>query len=105
MHDTPGNSTEIEIVDVRQVTEWRHPPKVSFDKMASLKIAERVIWLFAGVYLACFVLSLCSFSLAGATYDKGSELVKFLLQSILPIVTLAVGYYLGDRSRQQQATA
>jgi hypothetical protein len=34
-----------------------------------------------------------------ATFEKGSELIKFMVQSLLPLVTLAVGYYLGDRNR------
>jgi len=45
------------------------------------------------------------FWMESASYEKASELVKFLLQSILPIVTLAVGYYLGDRSRQESSPA
>jgi hypothetical protein len=39
-----------------------------------------------------------------ATFEKGSDLVKFLVQLPLPIVTLAVGYYLGDRNRPPPPT-
>lgn len=34
-----------------------------------------------------------------AMFDKVTELLKFLVQSVVPLVTLAVGYYLGDRGR------
>jgi hypothetical protein len=105
MSSTHEHATGKEVIDLRQVKEWQRPPKVSFDKMASLKIAEKILGLFACVYLGCFVLILGSFWLDGVDFDKSSELVRFMLQSILPLVTLAVGYYLGDRSKQRGATA
>jgi hypothetical protein len=87
-------------IDIRQEEFWKDPPEVSFDQMASLSIAKWVLWMFAGVYALCFVMVFMMFWSEGVDYDKATEVVKFMLQSIIPLVTLAVGYYLGDRSRQ-----
>ena len=57
--------------------------------------------IFAGVYLLCFVMAFGMFFMSDATYNDALELVKFMLGSILPLVTLAVGYYLGDRRTAQ----
>ncbi len=73
------------------------PPIVTFDQQASLQIARWVLAIFGGVYLLSFVMSFCMFFVEGASYDSAMELVKFLLGSIIPLVTLAVGYYLGDK--------
>ena len=105
MNDTPSadsNSSapgevQLERIDIREVEEWKVPPKVSFDQMASLQIARWVLAIFAGVYALCFVLGFVMLLSDGVTYEKGLELVKFMLSSILPLVTLAVGYYLGDK--------
>ena len=56
--------------------------------------------IFAGVYLLCFAMAFCMFFMEGATFDGALELVNFMLSAILPLVTLAVGYYLGDKTRQ-----
>ena len=79
---------------------WQPPPKVSFEQAASLAIAKWILGIFGGAYLLCFVMAFVMFRVEGIDYDKATELVKFLLQSIIPLVTLAVGSYLGDRSRQ-----
>jgi hypothetical protein len=57
-----------------------------------------VLAIFGGAY----GLSLVALLLyrTDATFEKGSELIKFLVQSLLPLVTLAVGYDLGERNRQ-----
>jgi hypothetical protein len=90
-------------VDIRREEPWREAPKVSFDQIASLTIAKWVLGIFATVYALCFVMAFMMFWIEGVTYDKAAELVKFMLQAVLPLVTLAVGFYLGDRVRQQAA--
>ena len=105
MSDAPSKPLQHPVVDIRQVEDWRTPPRVSFDRMASLRIAHVVLAIFAVVYALCFAMAFGMFWMESASYEKASELVKFLLQSILPIVTLAVGYYLGDRSRQESSPA
>ena len=96
MPDT-GDRTQLPVVDIRDVEEWKDPPTVSFDQMASFQVANWILLLFAGVYAICMVIGICMLFMKDATFDKALELVKFLVSSILPIVTLAVGYYLGDR--------
>ena len=60
--------------------------------------------IFGGVYVFSFVAMFCLFFRADATFEKGSELIKLMIESLLPLVTLAVGYYLGDRNRNAAAT-
>lgn len=101
MSTTAPSSPGIPVVDIRDVEEWKEPPKISFEQFASLQIARWVLMIFAGVYLLCFVMAFVMFFLSDATYDGSLELVKFMLGSILPLVTLAVGFYLGDRRSGQ----
>lgn len=82
-------------------SEWKNDPVVSFDERASFTIAQWILVIFGGVYLLGFIASFILFSWKDATFEKGSDLVKFMVQLPLPLVTLAVGYYLGDRNRQQ----
>jgi hypothetical protein len=56
------------------------------------------------VYLLAFLAAFILMFQQDATFEKGAELIKFMVQSLLPLVTLAVGYYLGDRNRQQATT-
>ncbi len=83
---------------------WKDDPVVGFEHKASLAIAQWVLFIFGGVYALSFVAMFVLFFRTDATFEKGSELVKFLVQSLLPLVTLAVGYYLGDRNRQPAGT-
>ncbi len=105
MSITPPSNEAHQIIDIRQVEDWKTPPLVSFEQRASLTIANWVLAIFGAVYLLCFAMAFAMFWMEGANYEKALELVKFLLQSILPLVTLAVGYYLGDRTRQNSSTA
>lgn len=97
-----ANSTEprplVEKVDIRDVPEWKEPPRITFDQRASFQIARWVLVIFGGVYVLCFGLGFYLMTLEGATFEKSVDLVKYLLGAILPLVTLAVGYYLGDKS-------
>ncbi len=68
---------------------------------ASFEIARWVLIIFGFVYALCFGLAFYHLKLEGATYEKSVELVKYMLTAILPLVTLAVGYYLGDKSNSQ----
>jgi hypothetical protein len=80
-------------------SEWKEDPLIGFDQKASLAIARWVLIIFGGVYSLSFVAMFFLFYRTDATFEKGSELIKFMVQSLLPLVTLAVGYYLGDRNR------
>ena len=60
-------------------------------------MARWVLIIFGGVYALGFILAFVTLFLHDVTYDKAVELVKFIVTSIMPLVTLAVGYYLGDR--------
>jgi hypothetical protein len=84
-------------------SEWKDDPVIGFDQKASLTIARWVLMIFGGVYVLSFLAMFFLFYRSDATFEKGSELVKFMVQSLLPLVTLAVGYYLGDRNRHQQS--
>src|SRR4051812_5657939 len=93
-----------ETIDLRKEierSEWKSDPVVGFDQKASLAVAQWVLCIFGGAYLLSFLGTFLLFWKSDATFEKGAELVKFLVQSLLPLVTLAVGYYLGDRARQQ----
>lgn len=92
---------KINIKDETAHSEWKTDLIAGFEQRASLAIAQWVLIIFAGVYALAFVALFVLFFLADATFEKGSDLVKFMIQSLLPLVTLAVGYYLGDRNRQQ----
>jgi hypothetical protein len=93
-------------IDIRREiahSEWKDDPVVGFEHKASLAIARWVLTIFGGVYAFSFVAMFFLFFRTDATFEKGSELIKFMVQSLLPLVTLAVGYYLGDRNRQAVA--
>lgn len=96
-----GKESHLESIDLRDVEEWREPPKVTFGEIASLQIAKWVLMIFAGVYVFCFILAFTMLFLLDATFEKSLEILKFMVGSILPLVTLAVGYYLGDRQNMQ----
>ena|SRR5207253_8629850 len=105
MANTPPNDpSALAKIDLKQEiahSEWKKDPLVTFEQKATLAIAQWVLVIFGGVYVLGFIALFVLFYRTDATFEKGSELVKFMIQSLLPLVTLAVGYYLGDRSRQQ----
>lgn len=104
MSDTPPQDPSKPVkIDLKKEiarSEWKNDPVVGFDQWASLAIARWVLFIFGGVYILSFVAMFFLFYRTDATFEKGSDLVKFMVQSLLPLVTLAVGYYLGDRNRQ-----
>ena len=95
----PSRPAAIPEVDITEVEEWKDEPDVSFDKQVSYEIARWVLAIFALVYVLCFVMGFVMLAFKDAKYDGCLELIKFMIGSILPLVTLAVGYYLGDKSR------
>jgi hypothetical protein len=98
--DKPGNQT----IDIRDVADWKQGPVETFDQRASLAIARWILGVFAGVYFLSFVMAFSMFWLTEeVSYDKAADLVKFLLQSTLPLVTLVVGYYLGDKAGAERS--
>jgi hypothetical protein len=105
MSDTPPQEAQRPAkIDLKREiarSEWKEDPIVGFEQKASLAIARWVLMIFGGVYGLSFAAMFFLFYRTDATFEKGSELVKFMVQSILPLVTLAVGYYLGDRNRHQ----
>ena len=89
---------DIPVVDIDKEEKWKDLPReTAFHQVTSREIARWVLVIFAGVYLFCFILALGMLFLEGATYEQSFELIKYMIGSMLPIVTLAVGYYLGDR--------
>jgi hypothetical protein len=118
MSDTEGNEAKPEKIELGEGGERQEESKVpririgersQFEKgklaalppreKASLEIARWVLIIFAGVYILCFTMSLLMiFFVDGVDFQNSTELVRFLLGSVLPLVTLAVGYYLGDKS-------
>ncbi len=96
----PSKPAKIDLKLEGERPPWTKDPILGFDQKASLTIAQWILALFAGVYLLGFVATFVLLTWKDASFDKGSELIKFMIQLPLPLVTLAVGYYLGDRNRQ-----
>lgn len=88
----------VDTVDIRDVPEWKELPRITFDQRASFQIARWVLVIFGGVYALSFGLGFYVMTLEGATFEKSVDLVEYMVGAILPLVTLAVGYYLGDKS-------
>jgi cytochrome bd-type quinol oxidase subunit 1 len=100
---TPPEETRPSKLDLKKEiehSEWKKDPIIGFDQRASYTIAQWILVIFGGVYLLGFIAAFILFTWKDATFEKGSDLVKFMVQLPLPLVTLAVGYYLGDRNRQ-----
>lgn len=88
----------VDKVDLRDVPKWEEPPQITFEQKASLQIARWVLVIFGGVYVLSFGLAFYFMTLEGATFEKSVDLVEYMVGAILPLVTLAVGFYLGDKS-------
>ncbi len=102
-HPTDGSlHPKIDLKEEIAHSNWKADPVVGFDQRASLAIAQWVLIIFGGVYTLGFIAIFILFFKTDATFEKGADLVKFMIQSLLPLVTLAVGYYLGERNRLQQ---
>jgi hypothetical protein len=103
MEGTPAkekaSSPRIDLKSEIAHSEWKDDPKIGFEQRASLAIARWILIFFAGVYCLGFIATFILIGWKDATFDKGSEHIKFLVQLPLPLVTLAVGYYLGDRNK------
>ncbi len=65
-------------------SEWKEDPVIGSETIASLAIVRWVLMIFGGVYSLSFTAMFFLFYRTDATFEKGSELVKFMLQSILP---------------------
>ncbi len=109
MSDRPPDDTlkpaKIDIRSEIAHSGWKDDPVVGIEHKASLAMARWVLMIFGAVYAFSFIAMFFLFFRTDATFEKGSELIKFMVQSLLPLVTLAVGYYLGDRNRQAATTA
>src|ERR1700759_1100124 len=101
---TPVEATQsatIGTVNIDDVDVWKQLPVVtepSYDQRASLQIAIAILIIFGGVCLLSYVLLFFMYFKEDATFEGLAEMGKFMVTSILPLVTLAVGYYLGERS-------
>lgn len=86
------------------VSEFRNvavkPP--TFTEAATLEVARWILGLFTVVYILCFAYAFMLFFVPGSTFTALFEVVKYLIQSILPLATLAVGFYLGDKTKRGQ---
>lgn len=102
--DNGSKPTKINLKEVIEHSEWKNDPLVGFEQRASLAIAQWVLILFASVYVLAFLATFLLLWRTDATFEKGADLIKFMIQSLLPLVTLAVGYYLGDKNRSQQTS-
>jgi hypothetical protein len=98
--DRGPSPAKIDLKEEIAHSEWKADPIIGFEQRASLAIARWVLMIFGGVYGLAFAAMFALFLRTDANFERGSDLVKFMIQSILPLVTLAVGYYLGDRGRQ-----
>ena len=94
-----------QVIDIRKEETWKTDPRIDFNQAATLTIAGWILLIFSGVYIACFVVVFILLFKKDTTAEQGLELIKFMIGSILPLVTLAVGYYLGDKRGSQQQEA
>lgn len=99
--DVEPKPSKLDLKKEIEHSEWKRDPIIGFDQRASYTIAQWILVIFGGVYLLGFIAAFILFSWKDASFEKGSDLVKFMIQLPLPLVTLAVGYYLGDRNRPQ----
>ena len=95
------NDQKLEKIDIREIKHWKMPPK-TFEQKASLEIARWVLGIFAAVLILCFIIAFTILVRGEVmTYENSLELIRTMISSILPLVTLAVGYYLGDKGNSQ----
>lgn len=85
-------------IDITKTGEWQTPPVVEFEKVASLTIATWILAIFAGICALAFGSIWLVLQKDDATFKEVADMLKFMVQAVIPLVTLAVGYYLGDRS-------
>ena len=98
----PPNTVELEEINLSEAPEeWQVETKeLSAEQKASLEVARYVLAIFAGVYLLCFAVAIAMlYCVDGTTFDQVIEIIKYMLGSVIPLATLAVGFYLGDKSR------
>ena len=92
-----NNSQKLEKIDIREIKHWKMPPK-TFVQKASLEIARWVLGIFVAVLILCFIVAFTILVRGEVmTFENSLELIRTMISSILPLVTLAVGYYLGER--------
>lgn len=94
-----ANVHVVDKIDIDDELDWLETPTVSFGSKATFQVASWLLIIFAGVYVLSFVMGFGMFFMSDKErFDGMLELVKFLLGTIIPLVTLAVGYYLGDKN-------
>jgi len=89
----------LEQIDFAKVREpWQKGLK-AFEQKASLEIARWILVFFGLVLGFCCYIGYRILRQEGAmTYNNALELIRTMLSAILPLATLAVSYYLGEKS-------
>lgn len=78
-------------------SKWVPPKSVSFVEKASLQIARWILLIFTLVCVCTFILIFFAFRRDDATFDGIVDLVQFPMISIIPLVSLVIGYYMGNK--------
>lgn len=92
-----ATESEVLTIDLGEEEGFKSLVRAEFAQPTSLRIARGVLALFACVSVLCFVMAFLMFLQEGADHHDSLELVRMLFNGILPLVTLLVGYYLGER--------
>ena len=58
-------------------------------------IARTIIWIFVGVIAAGLGILVAGAAMTGEWQDAGDQTVDLIKSTVLPIVTLVLGYYFG----------
>lgn len=95
-----SDADKLEVIDIGNESDWIEPygPSVLISRR-HLKLRDSLL-IFACVYGMTFIVAIIFAFKSDATFKDGIELVRFLLTTIIPLVTLAVGYYLGNQAKQ-----
>ena len=62
-------------------------------------IARRIIWVFLGVIAAGLSILVAGASMTGEWQDAGDQAVDLIKSTVLPVVTLVLGYYFGRSAK------
>lgn len=84
-------------IDLRDDQTWRGLAEPSWDQKASWQIAKWILVTFVVVICLSFLLGAIALTLDEKKFELSMDLIKQMLGVTTPLVTLAVGYYLGSR--------
>ena len=83
---------EVNLDDVEVET-----PTITFQDKVSFRIARWILIVFTIICILTCGLIFYAFEREDATFEGIVLLIQFPLSTIMSLVTLAVGYYLGDK--------